>query len=150
MRGRLVVLTVALMLGGCSQSEDPYPAVCLEGPETVLTALRQAPGAVALAGGTRLSSCIGSARTEGELQSLGIVLVRVADALRGDAATRTDAALQLGYLAGAVGAGARRSSGSIAAQLARRVDQLASLGPGTAPASAAALARGRAAGERGG
>lgn len=144
-----MVLTVALLVTGCAEGGgDGVPDACLEGPETVLTALRQAPDAVTLADGTRLSSCVGSARTEGELQSLGIVFVRVADALRRNAATRPDAALRLGYLSGAVKAGATRSSGAVAAQLARRVQQVATLDQGASPASVAALARGRGAGER--
>lgn len=150
MRGRLAVVISAVLVAGCAEAGDPVPTACFDGPATVLSALRQAPGAVALADGTRLSGCVDSARTEGDLQSLGIVFVRAADALRAEAGTQPGAALQLGYLAGAVKAGAKRSSGSIAAQLARRVEQVATLEQGASATAAAALARGRRAGERGG
>ena len=148
MRGPLVVMTVAVLVAGCATTRDPLPQACLDGPRAVLTALEQAPGPVRLEDGTRLSGCIESARSEGDLQSLGFVFVRVADMLRADASARPAAALRLGYLAGAVKAGAARSSGSIAAQLARRVEQVATLRGDASPASAAALARGRLAGER--
>jgi len=152
MRGRLLgvaVLAVAAV-AGCAEDADPVPRACFDGPAAMLSALERAPGAVALADGTRLSSCVSSARSDGDLQSLGIVFVRVADTLRGQAGAQPDAALRLGYLAGAVKAGAARSSGSIAAQLARRVEQVATLERGASAAAAAALARGRQAGERGG
>lgn len=148
MRGPLVVMTVAVLVAGCATTRDPLAQACLDGPRAVLTALEQAPGPVRLEDGTRLSGCIESARSDGDLQSLGFVFVRVADMLRADASARPDAALRLGYLAGAVKAGAARSSGSIAAQLARRVEQVATLREDASPASAAALARGRLAGER--
>lgn len=150
MRGRLAVVISAVLVAGCGEEPETVPTACFDGAATVLSALRQAPDGVALPDGTRLSSCVDSARTEGDLQSLGIVFVRAADALRADAGSRPGAALQLGYLAGAVRAGARRSSGSIAAQLARRVEQVAALEQGASPAAAAALGRGRQAGERSG
>ena len=150
MRGRLAVLTVALLVTGCAGDSDALPDACVQGHEPVLTALAQAPRAVALADGTRLSGCVSAARTDGDLQSLAIVFVRAADTLRPQAATDPGAALRLGYLAGAVKAGATRSSGSIAAQLARRVEQVATLDSGASAASAAALARGRTSGERSG
>lgn len=151
MRARLVgVAVLAVPLAGCAEQAAPIPAACFDGPAAILSALERAPMTVQLADGTRLSSCVRSARTDGELQSLGIAFVRVADTLRPRAGAQPPAALRLGYLAGAVKAGAQRSSGSIAAQLARRVEQVAGLGAGASAASQAALARGRAAGERGG
>lgn len=150
MRGRLVVLTVALVVAGCAKDGGALPDACTDGHEAVLAALAQAPRAVALPDGTRLSRCVSAARTDGDLQSLAIVFVRAADTLRPQAATDPAAALRLGYLAGAVKAGATRSSGSIAAQLARRVEQVATLDGGASATAAAALARGRTSGERSG
>lgn len=150
MRGRLVVAMVAVLLAGCGKDADPVPAACFDGAATMLAALDRAPAAVALGDGTSLSRCVGAARTEGDLQSLGIVFMRVADTLRADAASDPAAALRLGYLAGAVKAGATHSSGAIAAQLARRVEQVATLERGASARASAALARGRAAGERAG
>ena len=137
-----------LVLAGCSKQErEGVPAACFGEPAELMSALRPAPGAVALADGTRLSRCVSTARTDGDLQSLGVSFGRLADALRGRVQTDASAALQLGYLAGAVRAGARRAPGGLADQLARRIHQLAQLGPGAGPAAATALARGLRAGE---
>ena len=144
---RMAALLPALLIAGCSDGRDPMPVACGGEPEALLAALRQAPAAVALHDGTRLSDCVRSARGEGELQSLGVAYLRAADALRASAATDAAAALQLGYLAGAVRSGAGRTQGGLAAQLARRVEQAAALEPGASAAAGAALSRGRRAGE---
>ena len=139
-----------LLLTACSDEAERLPASCAGRPAAMLAALEQAPGRVVLEDGTPLSRCVSAARTDADLQSLGLTFTGVADSLRPDAASDPDAALRLGYLAGAVSSGAVRSSGSIAMQLARRVDQLAALEEGAAPASQEALARGRRAGARSG
>lgn len=142
---------VLVALAGCSKQErEVVPTSCFGQPAQLMTALRQAPRAVVLEDGTRLSRCVSRARTDGDLQSLGISFGRVADALRARAQTDAGTALQLGYLAGAVQAGARGAPGGLADQLARRLRQLAALGPGADAAAAAALARGMRAGEAGG
>ena len=138
-----------LLLAGCGQDRDPLPGACVGRPEAMLSTLRAGPP-VRLDGGARLSGCVSAARTDGDLQSLGLLFVRVADALRAQATSDPQAAFALGYLSGAVARGARTNHGRITAQLARRVDQLASLPPGARAASLAALARGRQAGERDG
>jgi hypothetical protein len=139
---------VLLVLAGCSKQERKVvPVSCFGEPAELMTALRQAPRPVVLQDGTRLSRCVSRARTDGDLQSLGISFGRLADALRARAQNDASAALQLGYLAGAVRAGARGAPGGLADQLARRMRQLAELGPGTPPATATALARGLRAGE---
>gem|GEM_PF-1524816 len=148
----IAAAVVVLALAGCSSDVEPVPAACTDGSDSIITALAHAPQDVALADGTRLSTCISRARTDGDLQSLGLVLVRAADMLRAQTATDPAAALKLGYLAGAVKAGAAKASGGLADQLARRVDQVATLDDRAAgsPAAAAALRRGRQAGERAG
>jgi hypothetical protein len=140
----------ALAIGGCASEKTPVPAACTDSPATILAALERAPGAVALADGTRLSTCVSRARTDGDLQSLGLVLVHVADTLRARAPTDPDAALALGYLAGAVRAGAKNAASGIADQLARRVEQVAVLEARAGGASAAALRRGQRAGQSSG
>jgi len=139
-----------LLLAGCAEQRDRVPAACFAEPAAMVAALDQAPGAVALQDGTPLSRCVSTAHSDGDLQSLGLTLIGAADALRADAGSDPAAALRLGYLAGAVHAGAARSRGSIAAQLARRVEQAATLAAQASPASVSALARGRRAGERAG
>ncbi len=140
--------TLALLLAGCSTQDRALAPACTGEPEAVLAALRRAPEPVTLRDGTKLSACISVARSAADLQTLGITLVRVADSLRGRAAGDDRAALQLGYLAGAVQAGARHASGGIAGQLARRVEQVAALGPDAPRASREALQRGLRAGSR--
>jgi hypothetical protein len=146
--GPLAALAATLLLAGCGAHDpDPVPAACTGEPATLLAALAHAPGAVALQDGTRLSRCVRNARTDGDLQSLGIAFGRLADALRARAPRDPAAALQLGYLGGAVRSGASHASAGIADQLARRMTQLATLAPGASAAAVAALARGARAGE---
>ncbi|HWC27646.1 MAG TPA: hypothetical protein VG474_13740 [Solirubrobacteraceae bacterium] len=149
MPGWSVAAILALVLAGCSSRREPLPAACTGDPATIVAALRSAPDAVALPGGTRLSTCVSRARTDGDLQSLGITFTRAADTLRGPARSDPAAAVQLGYLAGAVQAGAAAGSGNTR-QLARRVEQLAALGDGASAASEAALRRGLRAGRSSG
>ena len=147
---RLCVLGVPamlLLLAACTKERDSVPVSCVREHAGLMAALRQAPGAVVLQDGTRLSRCVSTAHTDGELQSLGHSFGRAADALRARAQSDAGAALQLGYLAGAVRAGARRASSGIADQLARRMRQLATLAPGASAAATAALTRGLRAGE---
>jgi hypothetical protein len=67
-----------------------------------------------------------AAQRDGDLQSLGVSLTRVADDLHFAARNDPRAALRLGYLIGAVRRGAAKTTG-IAAQLARRIEQTGSL-----------------------
>ena len=146
----LPVVLCLLALGGCTSEPDHVPQACVGELAPMLAALEAAPGAVTLADGTPLSRCIARARTDGELQSLGISFTRLADALRAPAATDPAAALRLGYLAGAVRAGARAAASGIATQLARRIEQLAMLPTRAGSAGTAAFARGLQAGEASG
>jgi len=138
----------ALLLAGCGATQrEAMPAACSDGAAAVARALERAPDAVTLADGTPLSGCVRLAR-EADLQSLGVVLTRVADDLRERAASEPAAALRLGYLVGAVRRGARATPG-IASQLARRIDQVAAAGGGTA-AARTEVERGIRLGEAGG
>jgi hypothetical protein len=149
-RACAVLVFALLPLASCTNEPDPVPAACFGGPAPMLSALERAPGAVALGDGTRLSRCVSAARTDGDMQSLGLVFVRMADTLRAQAARDPAAALRLGYLAGAVKAGAAAGAAGITMQLARRVEQVATLEQHSSAAAAAALLRGRRAGERSG
>jgi len=149
-RACAAVTLALLLLAGCTSKPDPVPAACFDGPGALLSALEHAPRAVVLADGTRLSRCVSAARTDADMQSLGLVFVRMADTLRAQATRSPAAAVRLGYLAGAVKVGAASSASGITTQLARRVEQVATLEENAGGAAAAALARGRRAGERGG
>jgi hypothetical protein len=120
---------LALTLGACGSSQPAaLPFACTGEPSSIVRALEAAPGAVALSDGTRLSGCVRlAAPRDGDMQSLGLALTRVADGLRDGAAADPVAALRLGYLVGAVRRGAAQTPG-LAAQLARRMEQLASFG----------------------
>jgi hypothetical protein len=131
MLGRCAQLAVipALLLAGCGSSErGPTPLACVAvDPAPVTRALEHAPGPVALADGTSLSRCVRvAAHRDVDLQLLGVRLTRVADDLRPRAAGDPVAALRLGYLVGAVRRGAAQTPG-LAAQLARRLEQVAAL-----------------------
>jgi type IV pilus biogenesis protein CpaD/CtpE len=143
---RALAVLLLLLLAGCTKDPDPVPAACVGEPSALLAALEHAPRAVVLEDGTPLSRCVSAARTDGDLQSLGIAFGRVADALRAQAASDPDAALRLGYLAGAVHTGAATGHSGIALQLARRVEQLAMLAQDAGASSTAALRRGLHAG----
>jgi hypothetical protein len=142
----LPTLAVALAAAGCGEEDRPLPAACASGPGPAVRALTTAPAPVRLAGGTKLSSCVERARSDADIQTVGSVLTRTADSLAG-AMDRSDAAaLQLGYLIGAVRKGARHTSG-IHQELVRRVEQAIGV-DGTPPRRRAAFNRGLAAGER--
>ena len=129
MRGRKAQIAVigALAVAGCGSSEPaPLPAACLDEAQ-IARVLMRVPAAVRLADGTPLSRCVSrAARRDGDLQALGASLMRIADDLHVAARTDPRAAERLGYLIGSARRGAARTPG-IAAQLARRLEQTASL-----------------------
>lgn len=138
------------MLAGCGSKEEASPPDCVAlDPAPVARALERAPASVRLAGGSSLSECVRVlARRDDELQALTVRLIRVADDLRARADGDRAAALRLGYLVGAVRRGAARTPG-LAAQLARRIDQVAAYEAGGRPPRPE-LARGVGLGEAGG
>jgi hypothetical protein len=139
---------LVLCAGGCTKEPPAMPSACTDtSRDGYERALAAAPGAVRLPGGVAISSCTRRVRSDAELQNLGTVVHGVAESLAERAATRADAdaALRLGYLVGAVGAGAERSSG-IASELARRVESATSRVVDGPAEVAAALRRGGAAG----
>ena len=140
------LVAAAALAGGCGSEEEPLPFVCKNGSsEGVATALREAPDAVVLDGGVRISQCIRVARSDADLQNVGAVLTGAAEHLEERAVTDETAALQLGYLVGAARRGASRENG-IQAELVRRLERSAAL-DGATPGAKAALTRGLAAGE---
>jgi len=141
---------LACLAGGCGGGPPP-PASCTDGPDAVLRVLARAPGPVRLPDGTRLSACVRRARSEGELQGVGVVITQVADRLQDRAAGalaagRPVAALELGYLIGAVESGARTTNG-VASELVRRVEQDGGALTGAGAAAIAALHGGVADGQ---
>src|SRR3954467_10030995 len=96
-----VLLCLALAAGGVK--ERALPPSCTAGARVIERALAAPPGAVRPPHRPALSTCVGEADPDAELQNAGFVLTAAADSLAARA-TRGDAvaALRLGYLAGAV------------------------------------------------
>jgi hypothetical protein len=150
MAGPIVAVMLALLLAGCATvRDDPVPTGCVGDPATIVRALERAPGAVTLPDETRLSTCVRRARSDGDLQALGMSLIRVADTLRARAAADPGAAAGLGYLAGAVRAGVAVNQG-LATELGRRIERATALADDAPQAARTARARGLLAGESSG
>lgn len=138
-------VALAAAAGGCgSEDEEGLPAACRVDPEKVVAALRPAPERVTLAGGTRLSDCVRGARSDADLQTLGVAFTRAAERLAVTAPRRDADAVRLGYLVGAARRGAG-DTGGIHLELVHRLESAASL-DGAPPARQDALRRGLAAG----
>jgi hypothetical protein len=135
---------LAALLAGCGATLKSLPPACSEGPQAVLRALRAAPGRVRLSDGTRLSECITRAYQDGEVQQLGYALTPAADRLA--RAATPAAALQLGFLVGAVRRGAGQTNG-VQIELVRRLESTITFSD---PALVAAAVSGERAGEAGG
>ena len=144
----LALVCLALGAAGCSTQEPKLPASCRDQPDRIAAALRVAPAAVRLPDGTRLSTCLRRARSDAELQDVGITFTHVADALAMRVARSDAAALQLGYLIAAARRGAERTNG-VGLELQRRLEQTVGL-DGPPPARRAAFERGDAAGRHSG
>jgi hypothetical protein len=147
--GRIGVVCVLALLafGGCGSRTPPAQA-CIEAQQTdVLQALTHAPRNVTLADGTLLSQCVRRTIDDSRLQALGATLTTTADELARQMRTSDAAALQLGFLIGAVDRGATQAAG-LQEELANRVAGAAA-GFDAGPRHALLL-RGRAAGRRGG
>jgi hypothetical protein len=142
-------LTAIVLAGtGCGTGNPAFPRGCKQGARRVASALRAAPAPVRLDDGTRLSRCVLDARADADLQTVGTVYTQVADALAARLAGSDAAAVQLGYLTGAVRRGASGTNGT-ATELLRRVEQAPGL-DGPPERRRAAYERGIAAGRRNG
>ncbi|WP_205696368.1 hypothetical protein [Conexibacter sp. SYSU D00693] len=109
---------------GCGEELPRMPFSCTQQqPELYTPALRAAPGDVRLGDGTAISTCVTRARSDADLQALGLLLSGVAEdlAIRARDARDPVAATRLGFLAGAVRRGASRTNG-IQENLARRIE----------------------------
>jgi hypothetical protein len=137
----VICLALTVLVAGCGSEPDPLPPACSDGPDQVLAALGDAPGAVALSDGTLLSDCVARASDDAELQMVGFALTPVADRLVERGTAR--AALQLGFLVGAVRRGAAETNG-VHAELVRRMENRVGFDD---PALLDAAQRGAAAGE---
>jgi hypothetical protein len=129
-----LALIVVLAIAGCgSADQDKTPVACLSGPRAFADALREAPGAVRLGGGTLISECIVRNQGAGDLGNVGGTLVKVSTELNTEARAKPGgpANVELGYLIGAVNRGAANTTG-IHAELVRRLAVAANFSPGGA------------------
>lgn len=145
---------LAALAAGCGKQDDSTPVACLEGRETYLAALADAPGAVKLAADTPISECLAENQQGGELATVGEAMVETATELNGEARAVPSgpAALRLGYLVGAAQRGAENTEG-IHSDLLRRLTVAARYAPGRetlSPAFLAGYRRGFDAGHAGG
>ena len=106
---------------GCGNDEHRVPVACLDGD--ISKALAEAPHSVRLEG-TRLSDCFTRGAEPAEIQEVGTVFVNATEKLAARAREQphSTAALQLGYLIGAVRHGAGRTQG-IHYETRRRIEQ---------------------------
>jgi hypothetical protein len=147
-----VGVAAATLVAGCGSSQDDQaPAVCMVGNETYLKALERAPAPVLLGSTTPISGCLVPEQDAGQLADVGHEMVVAATKLNDEA--RRDpggkAALELGYLLGAVSRGAD----PIHTDLVRRLNASAHFSEtgGTLPASfERAFGRGYEAGRQSG
>lgn len=114
----------AALLAGCGNEDVATPVECLEGPATIRSALARAPGDVRLEGRVRISDCFQHAAGPADVQNLGAIFIASTQqvAERARRAPHSHAAVELGYLVGAVRRGARTDTG-VHYESERRVEQ---------------------------
>ncbi len=114
--------------------DDSTPVACLEGAGSYERALKAAPDEVLLGEDTLISECLPRNQTGGDLSRVGEAVIETATALNAEAREDPggDAALELGYLLGAVQRGSGESEG-IHSDLVRRLVVAARFAPGKQP-----------------
>jgi hypothetical protein len=130
-----VVAAVAFcLLAGCSSDEEDTPAACLGSADAYLEALGAAPSEVRLERSTPISDCMVSGQDPAELGQMGEAMIEAATELNAAARRRPagEDTVRLGYLVGAVQAGASETGG-IHADLVRRLDSAARFSQGGKP-----------------
>jgi hypothetical protein len=135
MRRSFLAAAVALCaLAGCSSDDESTPAPCLGTVDTYLAALEAAPGRVELDGMTPISDCLVSGQEPAELGQMGEAMIAAATELNSEARRKPSGedTVRLGYLVGAVQAGASETGG-IHADLVRRLDAAARFNEGGKP-----------------
>ena len=145
-RARLAALALLLPLAGCGGGDPGVPVACTGGAGAVRTALVRAPGPVRL-DGTRLSKCLAPGSSSADVQEIGGMFLTVTQQLAPQARSGpgSQAAVELGYLVGALRRGAGQGFG-IYYESERRVESELQGVDQSSPA----FTRGEQAGERSG
>jgi hypothetical protein len=122
------------LLAGCSSDEESTPAACLGSADVYLDALRSSGEDVRLEGSTPISDCLVSGQDPAEQGQMGEAMIDAATELNAAARRHPsgEATVSLGYLVGAVQAGASETGG-IHADLVRRLDAAARFSEGGKP-----------------
>lgn len=135
---RLLAATclAAVVAAGCGSNgtEVSTPSACLGTSQDYLAALDSAPGEVRLEGTVPISDCVVPQQQPGALATVGEATTGAAAELGAEARRnpRGDAAVELGYLIGAVEEGAS-STGGVHADLVRRLGTERFAGDGKSP-----------------
>jgi hypothetical protein len=131
---------VAMLVTSCGGTSDATPVACLEGENSYLAALEDAPGVVLLSEKTPISDCLTENQKSGDLATVGAAMIEAATELNAEAQANPGGAenLQLGYLLGAAQRGASETNG-IHAELIRRLAAAARYSPDNLPLSPAFL-----------
>lgn len=132
--GLACVAALVGALAGCGSADESTPVACLEGAGAYERALKAAPDEVLLEDETLISECLTRNQSGGDLARIGEAMLETATALNGEARQDPggDAAVQLGYLLGAIERGSKESEG-IHADLVRRLTVAARYAPGSQP-----------------
>ena len=107
---RLIALAAVLLMvtaSSCREEDPTYPPACANGPAALRTALAKAPDGEVAIEGVKLSDCLVASHDAGPLAAFGGSVITVAADLADRARDGDErAALQLGYLTGALRRGA--------------------------------------------
>lgn len=122
------VVFLSLIWAGCGSDQAVTPTVCIESPAKIETALVTAPDQVLIDGTVPISDCLGPDQMNGDFVRFGSHAVRVATKLGtvagGSGPEAIEAAIQAGYLVGAMEKGSEENDG-IHASLVGRVESAA-------------------------
>ena len=132
------VVFLSLLWAGCGSDEAVTPTVCLESLAKLETALVTAPDQVLIDGTVPISGCMVRDQMNGDIVKFGSHAVRVATKLgttaAGSGPEAIPAAIQVGYLVGAMDKASEESDG-IHASLVGRVQSAATYRMSDSPAA---------------
>ena len=145
--GVRVLELLLVVCAGCANHDVTVPAACLDGPVPIRSALKQAPGDVRIQGKVKISGCFKGAANAADVQNVGSSFLAATEDLtqRVRREPRSHAAVELGYLLGAVRRGAG-TDGGVHYESERRIEQELHGAPTSTPQFRQGLAAGRRSG----
>ncbi|CAN5456598.1 hypothetical protein BH20ACT15_BH20ACT15_08380 [soil metagenome] len=123
----VIAAVAALAAVGCGTEKEGTPSACKTSSADYVRMLASAPEGVAFDDGTTISDCLVPEQSGGELAEVGKEMIAAATTLNAQARKEPTslAAVQLGYLVGAV----ENGSEGIHADLVRRLNAAARFNP---------------------